>query len=118
MDSRTPTAQTTRPRGLPSRSGPGPSSCERSAQKGGKVLDLAKIFSRTIRHFWPRFNDWVTDLPDTRFEEMVLYHRRFLIWWGLLLFCLKLGSRRQLDFQLRDLETWVLENLNRFCFSS
>jgi len=53
------------------------------------------------------------ELPDTRFQEMVVYHKRFLFWWGLLLFCLKLGSRRNLDFQLRDLELCVLENLNR-----
>ena len=44
---------------------------------------------------------------------MVTYDVRFLCWWGLLLFCLKLASRRQLDFQLRDLETFVLENVNR-----
>lgn len=44
---------------------------------------------------------------------MVTYDARFLCWWGLLLFCLKLASRRQLDFQLRDLETHVLENVNR-----
>ena len=44
---------------------------------------------------------------------MVLYDVRFLCWWGLLLFCLKLGSRRQLDFQLRDPELLVLDNVNR-----
>jgi hypothetical protein len=43
----------------------------------------------------------------------VIYHRRFLLWWGLLLFLCKLGSRRQLDFQFRDLELQVLANLNR-----
>jgi hypothetical protein len=36
-----------------------------------------------------------------------------LFWWGLLLFCFKLSSRRQLDFMLRDPELSVLENLNR-----
>lgn len=44
---------------------------------------------------------------------MIIYHQRFLLWWGLLLFCFKLGSRRQLDFQLRDLETQVLGNVNQ-----
>jgi len=44
---------------------------------------------------------------------MVTYDARFLCWWGLWLFLLKLGSRRQLDFQLRDLELCVLENVNR-----
>lgn len=43
---------------------------------------------------------------------MVTYDARFLCWWGLLLFILKLQSRRQLDFQLRDPELRVLENVN------
>ena len=44
---------------------------------------------------------------------MVTYEARFLLWWGLLLFCFKLGSRRNLDFQLRDLELCVLANANQ-----
>ena len=44
---------------------------------------------------------------------MVDYDVRFLCWWGLLLFCCKLGSRRQLDFELRDDQLWVLDNVNR-----
>ena len=52
-------------------------------------------------------------MPDSRFEPFIDYHKRFLIWWGLLLFILKLGSRRQLDFDLRDEEGEVLANLNR-----
>jgi len=41
------------------------------------------------------------------------YDRRFLLWWGLLLFVCKLGSRRQLDFDLRDAATYMLANVNR-----
>jgi len=44
---------------------------------------------------------------------MVVYDRRFLIWCGLGMFFCKLGSRRQLDYQFRDPETQILENLNR-----
>jgi hypothetical protein len=44
---------------------------------------------------------------------MVQYQAPFLCWWGLLLFCCKLGSRRQLDFELRDLQLAVLKNVNR-----
>lgn len=44
---------------------------------------------------------------------MVEYHRRFLCWWGLLLFGLGLGSRRSADNDLRDLECAILQNLNR-----
>jgi len=52
-------------------------------------------------------------LPDTRFEPLICYDKKFLFWWGLLLFCCKLSSRRQLDFMLRDLELSVLDNVNR-----
>jgi hypothetical protein len=56
---------------------------------------------------------WLAALPDTRFAPCVTYDRRVLVWWGLLLFCCKLGSRRQLDFDLRDAATQVLANVNR-----
>ena len=44
---------------------------------------------------------------------MVQYDRRFLCWWGLLLFGLGLGSRRSADNDLRDLECAILHNLNQ-----
>lgn len=66
-----------------------------------------------MRHFWPQFSQWLRQLPDTRKPELVIYDRRFLMWWGILMFQLRLGSRRQLDYHLRDLETHVLDNLNR-----
>src|SRR5438552_2208387 len=39
--------------------------------------------------------------------------RRFLAWWELHLYLFRLGSRRQLDFELRDGGPQVLANLNR-----
>jgi hypothetical protein len=56
---------------------------------------------------------WLDALPDTRFAPFIEYDKRVLVWWGLLLFCCKLGSRRQLDFDLRDAATAVLANVNR-----
>jgi hypothetical protein len=41
------------------------------------------------------------------------YPARFLAWWGLSLYLLQLGSRRQLDYDLRDGGPQVLANLNR-----
>jgi hypothetical protein len=58
------------------------------------------------------------ELPDTRFAPLVVYDRKFMAWWGVALFMLKLGSRRQLDFDLRDLSTQVLANLNRLAGTS
>jgi len=68
--------------------------------------------ARTVRHFWPGLNGWIDELPDTRFEPFVIYKARFLVWWALMLYCCRLGSRRQLDFQLRENESHVLENFN------
>jgi hypothetical protein len=48
----------------------------------------------------------------------VIYHKRFLIWWGLSLFLCKLGSRRQLDYQLNTDGPEVLANLNRLAETS
>ena len=51
-------------------------------------------------------------MPDTRFQPYCVYEARFLFWWGLLLFLCKLGRLRQLDYDLRDLDTEVLDNVN------
>lgn len=51
-------------------------------------------------------------MPETRCEPRIVYHRRFLVWWGLLLFLCKLGRLRQLDSELRDEQTEVLANVN------
>jgi hypothetical protein len=68
---------------------------------------------QTIRHFFPQFNAWLDRLPDTRVAEACIYDKRFLAWWGIDLYLLQLGSRRQLDYELRDGGPQVLPNLNR-----
>ena len=50
-------------------------------------------------------------MPDSRFKPFVEYPGPFLLWMGLLLFMLRLGSRRQLGFELDTPE--ALDNLNR-----
>lgn len=50
-------------------------------------------------------------MADTRVQEMCTYGRQFLLIQGLMLFLLKLGSRRQVRFELDSPE--ALENLNR-----
>jgi hypothetical protein len=76
-------------------------------------LSVGPAFARTVRHFFPDLNDWLDKVPDPRCQERITYHRRFLLWYGLLLFVGKLGSRRQLDFKYRDGGPSVLANLNR-----
>jgi hypothetical protein len=76
-------------------------------------LTIGPTLVRTLRHFFPRFNEYLDDIDDPRLEPNVSYDKRFLLWWGLALFLLKLGSRRQLDFQLGRDGPQVLHNLNR-----
>ena len=45
--------------------------------------------------------------------EACTYATRFLAWWGLSLYLLQLGARRQLDYDLREGGPQVLANLNR-----
>jgi hypothetical protein len=52
-------------------------------------------------------------LPDGRDQDAIIYDRRFLAWWGILLYVLQLGSRRQLDFELEAEAPHVLPNVNR-----
>src|ERR1051325_1653098 len=94
---------------------PGPGQGTRPAPEAekGAVLNIGPLLARTLRHCWPHFNDWLDRISDPRPKANITYHKRFLIWWGLALFLFKLGSRRQLDFQLDDQGTCVLANLNR-----
>lgn len=71
------------------------------------------LFARTLRHFFPQWNTWLDQLPDRRDQDAITYPRRFLAGWGILLYVLQLGSRRQLDYHLRAEGTQVLPNLNR-----
>jgi hypothetical protein len=44
--------------------------------------------------------------------EACTYATRFLAWWGIALYLLQLGSRRQLDYDLREGGPQVLANRN------
>ena len=76
-------------------------------------MKLGAAFVQTVRHFFPGLNEELQALPDSRLQPACVYETRFLAWWGLLLFILKLGSRRQLNFRLNALGTSVLANVNR-----
>jgi hypothetical protein len=76
-------------------------------------LNIGPILARTTRHFLPDLTAWIDEIHDPRLLPMVTYHKRFLLWWGLMLFLAKLGSRRQLDYELNTDGPQVLTNLNR-----
>lgn len=67
--------------------------------------------ARTVAHFFPELPVWLKDVRDKRDPELTTFPTRFLVWMGLMLFLLKLGSRRRLRFELDTPE--ALANLNR-----
>jgi hypothetical protein len=67
----------------------------------------------TVRHFFSPLNPWLDRLPDSRVPEDGTDATRFLAWWGLALYRLPRGSRRQRDFDLRDGGSQVLAHLHR-----
>lgn len=113
MGQRAQTAKEGLPRTVATHDCPCAITREDSQKKGGKTVEYGRILIRTVRHFWPELTGWMDAAPDTRSEQLIIYDKKFLIWWGILLYVLKLGSRRQLDYDLRDLETCVLDNVNR-----
>jgi len=69
------------------------------------------VLARTVAHFFPQLRRWLDGLHDPRDPHRILYPARSLVWACLLLFLLKLGSRRQIRFELRS--PAALANLGR-----
>ena len=113
MGARTSTPQGFDPRSQPVGNSPDPGPRSASPPAEGPTLNVGPILVRTIGHFFPDLNDWIDQIDDPRFAPLVIYHKRFLMWWGLCLFLCKLRSRRQLDYQLNTDGPEVLNNLNR-----
>jgi len=113
MGRRTQAPQTTRAGDHRTLDRPGQGPRAGQEEETERIVSLGTVFVRTVGHFWPYFSLWLSQLPDTRDQRLITYDRKFLAWWGLLLFALKLRSRRQLDFDLRDPESCVLSNVNR-----
>jgi hypothetical protein len=92
---------------------PGPHPRPGSETQGEPELNVGPALVRTVLHFWPDFNCWLDQVPDRRRADRVVYHKRFLLWLGLALSLFKLGSRRQLDYELPKGNPHLLDNLNR-----
>src|ERR1700722_7141689 len=113
MDRQPPTPQASPEGDQRPESGPGPQPCPAPKAPPGTTLNIGPIFVQTVRHFFPELNVWMDAVADPRFFPFIVYHKRFLLWWGLALFLFKLSSRRQLDYQLNDDGPEVLGNFNR-----
>lgn len=62
-------------------------------------MKMNMIFIKTVKHFFPDFNYWLKELNDPRNKNGSDYQIESLLWIGLLLFLLKLGARRQINYE-------------------
>jgi hypothetical protein len=74
-------------------------------------MKLGQSLARTVAHFFPDLGQWMHAVKDTRDQELITYGRVFMLWESLMAFLLKLGSRRQIRFELDT--PAALANLNR-----
>lgn len=71
---------------------------------------MKKVLYKTMHHFFPKYRVWLKKMKDPRNKNMIIYTLSTMIWTGKLLFLLKLGARRQINFLL-DSEL-MIKNIN------
>lgn len=71
----------------------------RVGRRGKRKINMMMVFYKTVGHFFPKFPDWLRMIDDPRQDNSVIYPSVVMLWTGLLLFLLKLGSRRKLNIR-------------------
>ncbi len=71
------------------------------------------VFLKTVRHFFPKLTKWLQSVDDPRDENKIIYEPGHLLWLGIFLFLLRLGSKRKIKYKLTTED--FLENLNQLC---
>lgn len=76
----------------------------RDGEKGRRAektpySNLAEILRKTVHHFLPGLSGRLDALPDPRVLSRITYDQKHLIWCGLSIFLLQLGSRRQTKYE-------------------
>jgi len=46
---------------------------------------------QTVRHFFPDLRAWMDAMVDPRFLPLIVYNKRFLLWWGAEFVCVQAG---------------------------
>lgn len=69
------------------------------------------IFFKTVSHFFPKLTRWLEAVEDPRDENKIIYKPSHLLWLGIFLFLLRLGSKRKISYKLSTEE--FLKNLNQ-----
>lgn len=69
------------------------------------------MFSKTIGHFFPKLTRWLDNVDDPRNKNKIIYSPSHLLWLGIFLFLLRLGSKRKIKYRLSTGD--FLKNLNQ-----
>ena len=72
---------------------------------------MEEIFHKTMHHFFPSFLNWLKVIKDPRQKSKIDYPLPMLVWVGILLFLLKVESRRQINFRFNTED--FMHNLNQ-----
>ena len=64
--------------------------------------DLLKAFMGTVAHFFGSWQTIFRGVTDGRNPDLITYPLASLLCTGVLLFLFRLGSRRQIQYQLRE----------------
>jgi hypothetical protein len=88
--------------------------CQEPFQGPGRFLPDGAFLEacvKTLFHFFPQWRGWLGQFPDPRDQERIIYPRQVLIMAAVLLFWLRLASRRQ--WRLESQSEIFTENVNR-----
>ena len=58
------------------------------------------VFFKTIHHFFPKLTKWLEAVDDPRNKNKITYSPSHLLWLGIFLFLLRLGSKRDIKYKL------------------
>jgi len=58
------------------------------------------VFFKTVHHFFPKLTRWLEAVDDPRNENKIIYGPSHLLWLGIFLFLLRLGSKRKISYRL------------------
>lgn len=92
-----------------------------STQEGAKLINdkkqqeevknLVGVLTKTVNHFFPKFNKWLRRIRDIRNQEIIDYQRETIIWTELIAKITKRRSRTRISNEMRTEE--FCENIKR-----
>jgi len=65
---------------------------------------MVEVFHKTMHHFFPSFLNWLRVIKDPRQKGKIEYPLPMVVWVGILLFLMKLESRRQIKYRFNTEE--------------